>query len=368
MSTERADRRQTRLAAKLKAQIARNGPIPVAEYMSQCLWDDESGYYATRTVIGSDGDFITSAEISQIFGELIGLWAGVVWQQVFSAPPSVHIAEYGPGRGTMMRDALRAARIVPGFLEAASVHLIEMSPTLVNDQRNALSSCGVPINWSHNLAGFPTPAIIIANEFLDAWPVEQWVKTALGWLPRAVGIDGDGNLAFTHLEGVRGRDDLAEQFESAELGAIYETQRPQRLADAFRTLAGNGPVAAVIIDYGHVSPVSGDTLQAVRGHAYEHPLASPGEADLSAQINFYELASALHAAGLVIDGPVTQTEFLGALGIIERASRLMAANPARAGDIEGSVARLIAPNGMGTRFKAIGVRSPELPPLPGFGL
>lgn len=368
MNNDRADRRETRLAAKLKAQIARVGPIPVSEYMSQCLWDDDSGYYATRNAIGSDGDFITSAEISQIFGELIGLWSGVVWQQVLGAPPSVNLVEYGPGRGTMMRDALRAARIVPGFLDAASLHLIEMSPTLADEQRNALAASGVPVHWSHNLAGFPTPAIIIANEFLDAWPVEQWVKTDLGWFPRAVGIDTDGALTFTHLAAVRRRDDLAEQFASAELGAIYETQRPQRLADAFRTLAQTGPVAAVIIDYGHVSPVSGDTLQAVRGHAYEHPLASPGEADLSAQINFYELASALHAAGLVIDGPVTQTEFLGALGIIERASRLMAANPARAGEIEGSVARLIAPNGMGTRFKAIGIRSPELPPLPGFGL
>ena len=368
MTIASAERRETRLAAKLKAQIARAGPMPVSEYMSQCLWDDESGYYATRNVIGSNGDFITSAEISQIFGELIGLWAGVVWQQVLGAPQTVHIAEYGPGRGTMMRDALRAARIVPGFLQAASVHLVEMSATLADEQRAALSACNVPLHWSHNLAGFPTPAIVIANEFLDAWPVEQWVKTELGWLPRAVGLDGEGNLQFTHLAHANHNDDLAGQFATAELGAIYETQRPQRLAEAFRTLAQSGPVAAVIIDYGHVSPVSGDTLQAVRGHAYEHPLASPGEADLSAQINFYELASALHAAGLVIDGPVTQTEFLGALGIIERASRLMAANPSRAGEIEGSVARLIAPNGMGTRFKAIGVRTPQLPPLPGFGL
>lgn len=368
MTSEQPDRRETRLAAKLKAQIAREGPLPVAEYMSQCLWDDESGYYATRNVIGSEGDFITSAEISQIFGELVGLWAGVVWQQVMGAPQTVHLVEYGPGRGTMMRDALRAARIVPGFLDATTVHLIEMSQSLVDEQRGALSAVELPLFWSHNLAGFPTPAIIIANEFLDAWPVEQWVKTDLGWFPRAVGLDTDGNLAFTHLIGVRRREDLDEQFASAEMGAIYETQRPQRLADAFRALAQSGPIAALIIDYGHVSTVSGDTLQAVRGHAYEHPLASPGEADLSAQINFYELASALHAAGLVIDGPVTQTEFLGALGIVERASRLMAANPARAAEIEGSVARLIAPNGMGTRFKAIGIRSPNLPPLPGFGL
>lgn len=368
MTANSAERRETRLAAKLKAQIAREGPIPVSEYMSQCLWDDDSGYYATRTVIGADGDFITAAEISQIFGELVGLWAAVVWQQVLGAPQSVHLVEYGPGRGTMMRDALRAARIVPGFLAATHVHLLEMSPTLASDQRQALENCGVPLNWGQNLAGFPTPAIIIANEFLDAWPVEQWVKTELGWFPRAVGLDGEGELTFTHLAGVRRRDDLDTQFSDAPLGAVYETQRPDRIADAFKALAQTGPLAALIIDYGHVSSVSGDTLQAVRGHAYEHPLTSPGEADLSAQISFFELASALHAAGLTIDGPVTQSEFLGALGIIERASRLMAANPERAGQIEMSVARLIAPNGMGTRFKAIGVRSLNLPPLPGFGL
>ena len=368
MTYDPAARRDTPLAAKLKASIARAGPMPVSEYMSQCLWDDAYGYYATRSVIGGTGDFITAAEISQIFGELIGLWAGVVWSQVLGAPERVTLVEYGPGRGTMMRDALRSARIVPGFLQAASVHLVEMSSVLANEQRAALDGCGVPLSWGHNLTGFHTPAIIVANEFLDAWPVEQWIKTELGWFPRAVGLDAAGHLSFTHITGVHRRDDLDAQYPNAPLGAIFETQRAGRMADAFRALAETGPVAALIIDYGHVEPVSGDTLQAVRGHAYEHPLTSPGEADLSAQISFYELASALHADGLAIDGPVTQSEFLGNLGIIERASRLMSANPKRAGEIEASVARLIAPNGMGTRFKAIGVRTPNLPPLPGFGL
>jgi SAM-dependent MidA family methyltransferase len=136
--------------------------------------------------------------------------------------------------------------------------------------------------------------------------------------------------------------------------------------DALRKLAARGPVAALVIDYGYTAPAQGDTLQAVRAHRYESPLTSPGEADLSAHVNFYELAILLHGAGLAIDGPVTQAEFLGSLGIVERASRLMAANPTRAGEIETGVARLIAPNGMGTRFKVLGVRTPELPPLPGF--
>ncbi len=361
-------RRDTALALKLKQQIAQSGPIPVSQYMSQCLWDEECGYYATRNVIGSAGDFVTAAEISQVFGELIGLWSAVVWQQVLGSPPAVKLVEYGAGRGTMMRDALRAARVVPGFAEAVSVHLLELSPTLAEEQRAALSEAQVPVTWGQNLAGFATPAIILANEFLDAWPVEQWIWTNDGWQSRGVGLDPAGQLSFTTMAGQPAPDYLNAPGAQVAPGAIVESQRPQRLAEAFRALNGRGPIAGLIIDYGHVDPVSGDTLQAVRGHAYESPLTSPGEADLSAQISFFELATVLHTAGLAIDGPVTQTEFLGALGIIERASRLMSANAQRAGEIEAGIARLIAPQGMGTRFKVVGFRSPQLPPLPGFGI
>ena len=367
MSYDPVARRDTPLALKLKADIARHGPMPVSQYMSECLWNDAHGYYATRAVIGQTGDFITAAEISQIFGELIGLWSAIVWQQCMDQPASLRLVEYGPGRGTMMRDALRAARVVPGFLEAASVHLLEMSPTLAIEQRQALADSNVPLTWGQNLAGFETPAIIIGNEFLDAWPIEQWIKTSEGWRWRGVGLDANGALCFTTVPGTRIREDLDQSMPGAAIGSVVESQRPERLAEAFHALSRSGPVAALLIDYGHVEPVSGDTLQAVRGHAYECPLTSPGEADLSAQVSFFELASALHKSGLEIDGPVTQAEFLGALGIIERASRLMSANPHRAGEIETGVARLIAPNGMGTRFKVIGVRSPGLPPLPGFG-
>jgi SAM-dependent MidA family methyltransferase len=243
-----------------------------------------------------------------------------------------------------------------------------MSPLLTEMQRRTLTDCGVPMAWGHNLAGFAPPAIIIANEFLDAWPVEQWIKTANGWHQRGVGLDVAGRLCFTALSSAGRRDDLSTQMPDAPMGAIVESQHPKRLADAFKALNKTGAIAALLIDYGHVEPVSGDTLQAVRGHAYESPLTSPGEADLSSQISYFELATVFDAAGLAIDGPVTQAEFLGALGIIERTSRLMSANPQRAGEIEAGVARLIAPNGMGTRFKVMGVRSSGLPPLPGFGL
>lgn len=367
MSGPPADlRRDTPLARGLKDQIFRTGPIDVTEYMSRCLWDDQHGYYATKAVFGREGDFITAAEISQTFGEIIGLWAAVVWQQVLDGPARVTFAEYGPGRGTMMYDALRAARVVPGFAAAANVHLVEMSEALTATQRATLGRCGAEVTWGRNLVGFPLPAIIVANEFLDAWPVAQSIKTANGWRQRGVGLDVNGELAFVALDAAPARSDLDHMFPDAPLGAIVESQRPERLADAFKALAGKGPVAAIVIDYGYAAVSDGDTLQAVRNHAYESPLASPGEADLSAHVNFFELATALHGAGLAIDGPVTQAEFLGALGIVERAARLMTANPARAGEIETGVARLIAPNGMGTRFKVIGVRSPELPPLPGF--
>ncbi len=360
-------RRSTPLAIRLKDEIRHKGPITVADYMSRCLWDEAHGYYATRLAIGRDGDFITAAEISQTFGEIIGLWAGVVWQQVLGAPKGLQLVEYGPGRGTMMRDALRAARVIPGLCEAMKVHLVEMSPELIAAQREALSDATVPIQWGHNLIGFPTPAIILANEFLDSWPVEQWIKTESGWRQRGVGLDTRGEISFVEMGLPSADNSAALRFPDAQVGALVENQRLERLADAFQTLARSGPVTALIIDYGYATAAAGDTLQAVREHKYESPLTSPGEADLSAHVSFYELASVLHSCGLAIDGPVTQAEFLGSLGIIERGSRLMHANPARAGEIETGLARLLAPNGMGTRFKAIGVRSPQLPPLPGFG-
>jgi NADH dehydrogenase [ubiquinone] 1 alpha subcomplex assembly factor 7 len=359
-------RRQTPLAQRLKARIAASGPLSVADYMAACLWDEQTGYYATRDVIGGAGDFITAAEISQVFGELLGLWSGVVWQQVLGAPQRFTFAEFGPGRGTMMRDMLRATRVVPGFDNSVSVHLVEASLTLEKLQRETLNGVNVPVSWGHNLASFPAPAIIVANEFLDAWPVDQWMRTNAGWQQRGVGLDASGELAFCLREGGDASGALDRMYPNAAPGTIVESQRPERFVDALRAVAHGGPLAALIIDYGYASASAGGTLQAVREHAYEHVLTSPGEADISAHVSFFELASVLHAAGFQIDGPTTQAEFLGALGIIERASRLMHGNPARAGEIEAGVARLIAPQGMGTRFKVIGVRSAGLPPLPGF--
>ena len=357
-------RRDTPLARKLAARIRSEGPIAVAEYMRACLLDGEHGYYRSKAGIGAGGDFTTAPEISQVFGELIGLWCAVSWQQM-GAPGRVNLVEIGPGRGTLMRDMLRAARRVPGFLDAAAVHLVEPSPPLRHEQGLALAGAGPPPVWHEHLTGVPpAPSIVVANELIDALPVEQYVRQRVGWRRRAVGLDATGRLAFTvDAAGPLYFPRCAPA--DARPGDIVERRMTLDLAFGLSRLAAAGPVAALLVDYGHVGAAVSDTLQAIRAHRWEHPLTSPGEADLSAQVEFASVADTASSFGLAVDGPATQAELLGALGIMERASRLMAANPARAAAIEAGVARLMSPSGMGTRFKAIGLRSPRLPPLPG---
>jgi NADH dehydrogenase [ubiquinone] 1 alpha subcomplex assembly factor 7 len=352
----------TPLALKLAARIARDGPIGVDEYMQACLQDPEHGYYRRRPAIGSSGDFITAPEISQTFGEIIGLWCAVVWQQMGS-PPALRLVELGPGRGTLMRDALRAARLVPAFRATLQVELIESNAALAAEQRATLKDEDVPVRWCSGLAAGTHPAIVIGNEFLDTLPVAQWVFHGGAWHRRCIAIDASGALSFaagvadTRLATPAG---LREPRD----GDIYES-RAAVLAPLAAQVAGLGaPLAALFIDYGHPQPGYGDTLQAVAAHRYADPLRAAGENDLTAQVDFTDVAKAMRDAGLASDGPVAQAAFLGRLGVIERASKLMAANPAQAGEIEAAIARLNAPGGMGTRFQVLGVRSRALPPLP----
>jgi SAM-dependent MidA family methyltransferase len=357
-------RRDTPLAQTLEAQIERSGPMSLAQYMRACLWHEQHGYYATRTPVGAAGDFITAPEISQVFGELIGLWAAVVWQQM-GAPPRFTLAEAGPGRGTMMRDALRAADRVPGWRDAARIVLVEKSPALRAAQCETLSAHADRIAWSATGEGLDPPLILLANEFLDCLPVEQAVKTVRGWELRCVTVDAAGTLAFGFDPRLGTVDSLAAPFRDAPPDSVLEfapDAMPPWLGDAAR----RGPVAGLFIDYGHAATGLGETLQAVRRHRHEHVLTSPGEADLSAHVDFAAFAAAARNAGLAVDGPVTQAEFLGRLGIMERAARLMSANPSKANDIETGVARLMNPQGMGTRFKVLGMRSPSAPILPAF--
>jgi NADH dehydrogenase [ubiquinone] 1 alpha subcomplex assembly factor 7 len=360
-------RRDTPLALKLKDRIVREGPITIGEYMRACLHDPELGYYRSQAVIGAAGDFITAPEISQIFGELIGLWSAVVWQQMGSPQPCA-LTEFGPGRGTMMRDALRAASVVPNFKESLRVTMAETNPVLAEQQKAALFNSGVEVTWPSIYPAPPMPfagSMFIGNEFLDTIEVDQHVNTPRGACWRYVGLDQNGQLTYLAREPVLDTDIQPWPFPPGPIGAIFETRHMTPMLQGLLVAADGKPFVALFIDYGHDASNLGETLQAVRGHTYEHPLTSPGEADLSAHVDFARLAAEARSNGLAVDGPVTQAEFLGALGIAERTSRLMAANPGNAGVIDMAVARLIAPNAMGTRFKAIGLRSPELPPLPG---
>lgn len=361
-------RRDTPLALQLKERIRRDGPITIAAYVDACLQDEAHGYYRKRAAIGHGGDFITAPEISQIFGELIGLWAAVVWQQM-GAPARVNLVELGPGRGTLMRDALRAVAKVPGFRDASRVHLVETSERLQQVQRAELGAAGVPVAWhAGGLADVPEgPAVLIANEFLDTFPVHQFEIVEGGAFQRGVGLDAEGRLQFVRIAPRAPIDPAA-----GRPGDIVETQDFTALFELNRMMAA-APLAGLFIDYGHVAPGAGDTLQALRNHRFEHPLCSPGEADLTVHVDFAHFRTypetAFETEGWpagVCDGPITQAEFLGRLGILQRAERLMSANPGKAHEIEMAVARLISPTGMGSRFKALGVRSAHLPPLPGF--
>jgi SAM-dependent MidA family methyltransferase len=381
-------RRDTPLARKLKERLRERDFLAMSLFVDSCLNDEEHGYYRTRDVIGRTGDFTTAPEISQIFGELIGLWCAVVWQQMGS-PANLTLVELGPGRGTLMKDALRATAMVPGFHDALSIVLVEHSVRLRAAQSRALAENRCPLEWmddyrrlfDSDFIAADRATIIVANEFFDALPASTLAchgrSGQLGdqnvWIDCGVALEDDRLIERTPAEShmADGALDAAIDertrrrnacFPNAQPGDIYIEQDFSPFAEA---LSRFERAAALVIDYGHTEPTLGDTLQAVRDHRFEHPLTSPGEADLSYQVGFGEMTEALRGQSLAVDGPVTQAEFLGALGLAERASRLMAANPARAHEIETAALRLIAPNAMGTRFKVLGARSPGLAHLPG---
>ncbi len=365
MTYDPEERRQTPLALKLRERIQREGALPVHAYMDACLNDSDHGYYRARMAIGAAGDFVTAPEISQVFGELVGLWAAVVWQQM-GAPSPFNLVELGPGRGTMMADALRATRRVPGFADAVRVKLVEPSPVLAQTQRQTLAAASVNTQWRDDLASINAgPTVMIANEILDVVPVDQLVRSEKGWQRRCVDVDAAGRLVFSTCP-LASPPVLPAIAQQASAGDVVELRDLSSLAQSVTRLAADGPFAGLFIDYGHAASALGDTLQAVRAHRHEHLLTSPGEADLTAYVDFAAAASAFAAVGLVVEPVVTQAELLGRLGIVERASQLMAANPSRAAEIEMAVARLMAPQGMGTRFKAMAIKVPGLPPLPGF--
>jgi len=346
----------TPLGELLRVRIKANGPISLSDFMADALGHPTYGYYRSRDPLGRSGDFITAPEISQMFGELIGAWCMVVWHAM-GEPDPVVLCELGPGRGTLMADLLRAAAIDAPFRKAVRIHLVETSPAL--RARQATTLAGERPIWHDELAKVPAgPMLLIANEFFDALPIRQFIRRAGAWRERMVGLSGDG---FAMVEG----PPVTITAPPAQDGAIFERNEKTAAiaAKLGARLAAEGG-AALIIDYAHARTAPGDTLQAVRGHARADPLADPGEADITAHVDFEALADAAEPARAW--GPVTQGRFLRALGIEVRTDRLMRGNPTKAKDIESGCSRLIDAGAMGTLFKALALAHPDLPAPPGF--
>lgn len=350
------------LEARLRALIEANGPLRLDAYMALALMDPEHGYYATRDPFGEAGDFVTAPEISQMFGEILGAWLINAWDRS-SRPSPVHLVELGPGRGTLMADIARVARRLPHFRRAARLHLIETSGTLRERQRAALRDVPMPIDWHDDLGDVPEePVLLVANEFFDALPIRQFQKTPDGWRERHIGLDDGGDLAFGLGPGAP-----AGPRPEASPGDLLEICEPAQAITAgiARRIARDGG-AALIVDYGHAASGVGETLQAVRAHAFVDPLREPGEADLTAHVDFGALARTVRGAGAAVLGPMPQGEFLLTLGLLERAGRLGAdKDEAEREALRSAVERLAGSGQMGQLFKvmAIVTRDVSLPPF-----
>ncbi|REF67264.1 MULTISPECIES: class I SAM-dependent methyltransferase [Paracoccus] len=343
----------TPLGRLIAAQIRLSGPMALDEYMRLCLLHPQHGYYATRDPFGAGGDFTTAPEISQIFGEMIGLALAQAWLDQ-GRPAPFTLAEIGPGRGTLMADILRAIRIVPGMAEAARVALVEASPHLRRVQRDRLGD----IAHLDDVSQLPqAPLFLVANEFFDALPIRQFQRGAQGWAERVVALDAQGGLEM----GLVPAADAA--LPAAPQGVIRETC-PEALpivAQVAGRIAAHGG-CAILVDYGGWDG-QGDTFQALRRHRPEDPLANPGEADLTAHVDFAPLAAAARGAGARVSRMAAQGDWLKRLGIEARAQRL-----ARLGDAGAMAAlhRLTAPDEMGHLFKVLALWARHAPVPAGF--
>jgi NADH dehydrogenase [ubiquinone] 1 alpha subcomplex assembly factor 7 len=371
--------------------------------MQACLYDPEHGYYKKKDPLGRGGDFITAPEVSQVFGELIGLWAGEAWR-LMGRPDEIRLIELGPGRGTLMADALRALHVLPGFLKSVTIHLVEASESLAAAQKAALSGVSCPVFW-HGETGEvpPGPAIVIANEFLDCLPVRQYVFDAAArlWRERMVTFEagsfrlelspegvkdplilsfsprGEGTLESTSTLGggpqlapspLGERAGVRGNSQKIEDGAIFET-RPGigAIVEAFAARAAEAPFAALLVDYGYTRPATGDTVQAVSRHRYAGMFESPGEADLTAHVDFSDLIWQAQAHGLGAYGPMPMGEWLLRLGLEARVERLISRlTEEKAQDFLSRISRLVDPKQMGALFKAAILTSGDVGPLPPF--
>ena len=338
----------TELGRLIARRIALTGPISLADFMAEALGHPRLGYYRKALPVGAAGDFTTAPEISQMFGELLGAWLAERWLAM-GRPTGVRLVELGPGRGTLMADALRATRGVPGFHAAIDLHLVEINEPLRALQGQALAAYKPA--WHTRFDDVPEgPLLLVANEFFDALPVRQFEKTARGWSERMVGLAEDGSLRLALAPGVT---PFARALPDAPEGAQAEIcEAGLGLAGAIGTRLKRHGGWALIVDYGR-DGMLGASLQAVRDHRGADILDRPGETDLSAHVDFAGIA---HATGRPTFGPVGLGVFLRRLGIAERAAALKArANAAQRAAIDAASARLIDPDQMGTLFRVLAV-------------
>ncbi len=346
------------LALRLAKQIEGSGPISVAEYMRAA----NNEYYASGDPFGVEGDFITAPEISQMFGELVGMWLTDIWLRRRS-PAGCHYVEFGPGRGTLAADALRA---MAQFDFAPEVHFVETSEAL-----RAKQAENVPAAVFHDsLASLPTdgPLFVIANEFFDALPVRQLILTHAGWRERVV--VRDRGTKFAAMPGSSAMDAaVPEAFRNSPVGSIFESAPDSTgiMYEIAARIAQQGG-AMLVVDYGYVQPGLGSTLQAVKAHEYADPFLDPGTCDLTAHVNFLELGNMARMRNLNVAGPTAQGVWLSALGIQQRAAMLVEASPERASEINAARDRLVKADEMGTLFKVMALHSPEWPVPEGFGV
>jgi len=356
------------LRQRIMALIEAQGPMSVAQFMTISLLDPKEGYYATRDPLGAGGDFTTAPEISQMFGEMIGLWLLQAWSDQ-GCPQHPRLVELGPGRGTLMADILRTAKVAPEFLAELEVVLVEASPALQQVQADKLRGCGADIAWQtqfdDSLAD--RPLFLVANEFFDALPVRQYVKTDRGWCERMVTVLND-ELRFALAPVATPSALVPPGRENAPDGGVCEASPASTaLAEEIaRIIAAKGG-AGLIIDYGYAE-VAGfsETLQAVSGHRFADALAEPGEDDLSAHVDFAALAQAGRRGGAAVFGPLTQGALLANIGIAERAEQLMKSNPENAADLLSATERLIGNDQMGKLFKALAFLPPAISDVAGF--
>lgn len=354
----------TPLAEEMAALIASEGPLSLDRFMALALGHPRYGYYMTRDPFGAAGDFITAPEISQIFGELLGLALAVTWQNM-GAPEDVAVVELGPGRGTLMGDALRAARAIPAFAETLAVHFVETSPILMRAQAARLAQDSRDAQWHMTIDTLPDdrPLLILANEFFDALPVRQFQRVGPSWHERLVGLDPAGGLAIGLAEVPAGNIPFA-----GPEGAIFETSPlsldiMRRLAEKLARQGG----AMIAIDYGHTKSGFGDTLQAVKAHRFVPVLTDPGEVDITAHVDFAMLAIAAQRGGAVAHPLLTQASLLERLGIHHRAE-ILKRKAEKPGEIDRAVTRLAGTDdaAMGLLFKALAITAPGMAPPPGF--